>query len=122
VLTGPVPQLMSGGYIGEFSVEKGSGWTQATAATEGQPHRGHLRVPLPSSRANRRRHPRSTWKKSDPRLVPMDKDDPDRLVPMTSTPAPTPDRLVPMETHPEPRLVPMIEDHPERLVPMGPKH
>jgi len=95
-LNGPVPKLLSGGYIGEFDVHRGTGWNQLTAATEGQPHRGHLRAPLPSSRSSRRRHPRQQWKPSDPRLVPMEKE------------------------AAQPRLVP-VGEHPERLVPMQPK-
>jgi len=125
VLPGPVPTMLSGGYIGEFDLKSGSGWTQITSATEGQPHRGHLRAPIPGSRSNRRRRPRSEWKSSSPRLVPMD--DPARLVPMATPakePPKEPARLVPMEV--QPRLVPMDEpppepqpeDEPARLVPM----
>jgi hypothetical protein len=70
-LTGPVPTLLSGGYIGEFDVTRGTGWTQITAATEGQPHRGHLRMPIPGGRTERRRRTRAQWKHSNERLVPM---------------------------------------------------
>ena len=55
----------------EFDVSHGNGWTQITAATEGQPHRGHLRAPVPGGRADRRRRPRQQWKHSGVRLVPM---------------------------------------------------
>jgi hypothetical protein len=70
-LTGAVPTLLSGGYIGQFDVSRGTGWTQITAATEGQPHRGHLRMPIAGGRSDRRRRPRHQWIKSDTRLVPM---------------------------------------------------
>ncbi len=118
-LNAAVPKLLSGGYIGEFDVKNGAGWTQLTMATEGQPHRGHLRKDTPGGRVSRRRRPRSEWKRSGPRLVPMDTDTPERLVPMKPLPA----RLVPMddpETPPPPP--PPLKETPERLVPMGPKH
>jgi hypothetical protein len=70
-LDGPVPTLLTGGYIGEFTVGRGGGWTQLTAATEGQPHRGHLRMPVTGSRSDKRRRPRTEWKHSGVRLVPM---------------------------------------------------
>jgi hypothetical protein len=79
-LHGPVPTLLTGGYIGEFDITRGNGWTQITAATEGQPHRGHLRISTPGGRADRRRRPHHGWKASDPRLVPMQSQP--RLVPM----------------------------------------
>jgi hypothetical protein len=68
-LNGAVPTLLSGGYIGEFDVTHGGGWNQITAATEGQPHRGHLRMPKPGGRSDKRRRPRQDWKNT--RLVPM---------------------------------------------------
>jgi hypothetical protein len=70
-LDGPVPRLLTGGYIGEFNVAHGGGWTQLTAATEGQPHRGHLRMPIKGGRSDKRRRPRNDWKHSGVRLVPM---------------------------------------------------
>jgi hypothetical protein len=74
-LNGAVPTLLSGGYIGEFDVSRGSGWTQKTAATEGTPHRGHLRMPHKGGRSERRRRPRDQWQVSQlentERLVPM---------------------------------------------------
>lgn len=70
-LSGPAPMLLSGGFLGEFDVGRGQGWTQLTAPTEGQPHRGHIRIPMAGSRSDRRRRPHPTWKRSEPRLVPM---------------------------------------------------
>lgn len=70
-LTGPAPTLLSGGHIGEFDVGRATGWTQVTAATEGQPHRGHLRIPVAGGRTERRRRPRAQWTMSGDRLVPM---------------------------------------------------
>jgi|HubBroStandDraft_1064217.scaffolds.fasta_scaffold183351_2 hypothetical protein len=70
-LTGAAPTLLSGGHIGEFDVGRATGWTQLTAATEGQPHRGHLRIPVPGGRTERRRRPRQEWTMSGERLVPM---------------------------------------------------
>jgi len=87
-LHSPVPSLLSGGYIGAFDITHGTGWNQITSPTEGQPHRGHLRAPIPGGRANRRRRPRHEWKVSSHR--PTDPKDP-RLVPMAVQP-----RLVPM--------------------------
>ena len=68
-LTQAVPAMLSGGYLSEFDVRHGGGWTQKTAATEGQPHRGHLRMPKPGGRSDKRRRPRQDWKNT--RLVPM---------------------------------------------------
>jgi hypothetical protein len=70
-LTGAAPALLSGGHIGEFDVGRATGWTQITAATEGQPHRGHLRIPVVGGRTERRRRPRDQWTMSGERLVPM---------------------------------------------------
>jgi hypothetical protein len=70
-LTKAVPALLSGGYLSEFDVRHGGGWTQKTAATEGQPHRGHLRMPVKGGRSDRRRRPRSDWGASTTRFVPM---------------------------------------------------
>jgi hypothetical protein len=103
-LNGPVPKLLSGGYIGEFDVKNGGGWNQVTAATEGQPHRGHLRHNLPSSRANRRRTPRNEWRVSGPRGG-----------------GGGGQRVGGGGCGPDPRLVPMVKPTPDRLVPMGPK-
>ena len=70
-LTAPAPALLSGGHIGQFDVGQTAGWTQLSAATEGQPHRGHLRIPVPGGRTERRRRPRTQWVMSGDRLVPM---------------------------------------------------
>lgn len=70
-LSGAAPTLLCGGHLGAFEVGGDSGWTQITAATEGQPHRGHLRIPVPGGRGDRRRRPRHAWKASGERLVPM---------------------------------------------------
>ena len=70
-LSGPAPMLLSGGFLGEFDIGRNQGWTQLTAPTEGQPHRGHIRIPMPGSRSDRRRRTHQTWKRSEPRLVPI---------------------------------------------------
>jgi hypothetical protein len=126
-LSSPVPALLSGGYLGQFDVSNTPGWTYVTAATEGQPHRGHLRIHVPGGRSSRRRQLHTDWRKSDPRLVPMRtaSDQPPfvaiepgggepRLVPM----GPGAPRLVPMDHGAEPRLVPMDHGGAPRLVPM----
>jgi hypothetical protein len=96
-LASPVPALLTGGYLSQFDIAQGQGWTQVTAATEGQPHRGHLRIGTPGGRAGRRRLPHKDWKRSEPRLVPMRRLEP-RLVPMDHGPEPRPEpRLVPMQ-------------------------
>ena len=59
-LTQPLPALLPGGYIGEFVVGQGSGWTQITDM-RARPRR---MMPAVGSRRQRRMLPKSVWRRS----------------------------------------------------------
>ena len=57
-------QLLQGGYIGVYNIQRGSGWTQLTAQEGALTYR--MRPPV-GSRRERRRTPRKYWMISAPR-------------------------------------------------------